>query len=165
MQPDRIVKSGEGRDENPKCAAGRLSSAEGSGPTHGNAGAHSSKLHNKMLQHPAQQQQAPGTLHLESAQATPFTETAVGRRLWDVPEKVAPTTLTLLALRACRPSQACQSHRHAGCQASPHSKQKNFAVTQLRLDGCAPRILHINAKGVHPCTLIQSCSAAHGQRK
>ena len=37
----------------------------------------------------------------------PLTETAVARRFWDAPEKVAPM-LTLLALRACRFSQACR---------------------------------------------------------
>ena len=36
----------------------------------------------------------------------PLMETAVGRRFWDVAEKVPPM-LTLLALLACRFSQAC----------------------------------------------------------
>lgn len=45
-------------------------------------------------------------MHQDSAQAMPLMYTAVGRRFWDVAEKVPPT-LTLLALRACRFSQAC----------------------------------------------------------
>ena len=72
----------------------------------------------------------------ESAHATPFTDTAVGRRFWDVAEKVAPM-LTLLALRACKFSQACQMSYCECCGAVSYSRPLHASQKRCTSDCCA----------------------------
>ena len=71
-------------------------------------------------------------MHQGSAQAMPLMETAVGRRFRDVAEKVPPM-LTLLALRACRFSQACVKWPHVKAVTPCSNRDMPLQEQALRL--------------------------------